>query len=69
LFVDQLVIQNVNLKKKNFNDFYFEIIIYLGGKDLICLNGGKCKDHQCHCSDHFMGHDCSISKLISSRLI
>ncbi|CAM4769346.1 unnamed protein product [Rotaria magnacalcarata] len=30
------------------------------GKDLICLNGGKCKDHQCHCLEHFMGHDCSI---------
>ncbi|CAF4262591.1 unnamed protein product, partial [Rotaria sordida] len=32
------------------------------GKDLICLNNGKCKDHQCQCSDHFMGHDCSIAR-------
>jgi hypothetical protein len=32
----------------------------LGGKDLTCLNGGKCKDHQCYCTEHFMGHDCSI---------
>ena len=31
-----------------------------GGKDLVCLNGGKCKDHQCQCSENFMGHDCSI---------
>ncbi|CAF0765769.1 unnamed protein product [Adineta ricciae] len=32
------------------------------GKDLTCLNGGKCKDNQCQCSDNFMGHDCSIAR-------
>jgi hypothetical protein len=43
--------------------------IYLGGADLTCLNGGICKGHQCDCSEHFMGHDCSISMRISVKLI
>jgi hypothetical protein len=53
----------------NFEWFFSEVRIYLGGKDLICLNGGKCKDHQCHCSEHFMGHDCSISNGFSIRVL
>jgi len=41
----------------------FGINVYLGGKDLTCLNNGKCKDHQCQCKEHFMGHDCGIGML------
>jgi hypothetical protein len=47
------------------NDFHLKRIInylYSGKGDLTCLNGGKCENDQCQCSEHFMGHDCSIGK-------
>jgi hypothetical protein len=60
LFVDQFIKKIVGVRMI----FIFEKIIYSGKGDLTCLNGGKCENDHCQCSEHFMGHDCSIGKRI-----